>query len=80
MQWCNGIWNKKKERSSIRIHEYVSKNMRFKVTMVGEMSVGKSALALRMAKDKFLSIPDSTIGAAFSVISIKKGNIKNIFF
>jgi len=43
---------------------------KFKLVLLGESGVGKSALALRFAKDKFNEKFDSTIGAGFFLPSI----------
>jgi len=43
---------------------------RNKIVLLGEPSVGKSSVALRMAKDKYQEHYESTIGAAFHTIKI----------
>lgn len=42
----------------------------FKLVILGETAVGKSSIALRFARDKFLDFQESTIGAAFLTQSV----------
>jgi small GTP-binding protein len=43
-----------------------------KLVLLGETSVGKTSIALRLVKDKFNENSESTIGAAFNKITIDK--------
>ncbi|KAI1718718.1 ras family domain-containing protein [Ditylenchus destructor] len=48
----------------------------FKLVLLGESSVGKSAIVLRFVKDTFDENSDATIGAAFLVQTINFGDKK----
>lgn len=48
-----------------------------KVIIVGDISVGKSSIALRYSKDKFDNIMESTLGAAYieKIIKYKQNKV-----
>ncbi|KAG9085671.1 GTP-binding protein of the rab/ypt, partial [Ceratobasidium sp. UAMH 11750] len=43
----------------------MSRQLQFKLVLLGESAVGKSSLVLRFVKDQFDDYRESTIGAAF---------------
>ncbi|KZO94111.1 GTP-binding protein RAB5 [Calocera viscosa TUFC12733] len=53
----------------------MSKQLQFKLVLLGESAVGKSSLVLRFVKDQFDDYRESTIGAAFltQTVSLEDG-------
>jgi len=56
----------------------MSKQLQFKLVLLGESAVGKSSLVLRFVKDQFDDYRESTIGGEGSLSSWTGPSLRNI--